>query len=89
VSDLRDAAMTRAGHTCEFPDCHMPGPLEMAHLKGKGMGGSRYRDVLNNVAVLCKFHHGWLDGALLANGRRFENEQIMRAYLVRPWKERR
>ena len=81
--------MVRAGHRCEFPDCEMPLPLEMAHLKGSGMGGSKHRDVLNNVAMLCRHHHGWLDGALLANGRRFENEQLMRAYLVRPWTERR
>jgi len=97
-SELREAAMIRAGHRCEFPPqwhdgkwqrCDMPLPLEMAHLKGSGMGGSKYRDVLNNVGMLCRYHHDWLDGRHLPNGRRLENEIVLRAYWERPWDERR
>ena len=87
--ELRDAAMERAGGRCEFPDCTYKRPkLEMAHLKGSGMGGSRFRDDMQNVAMLCKPHHDWLDG-LMYNGRRFENEQILRAAIGRPWTDRR
>ena len=90
-SDLREAAMERAGGRCEFPSCATPMPrLEMAHLIGSGMGGSRYRDVLDNVAMLCaQLHHPWLDGGIIPNARRFENEMILRAYLDRPWDDRR
>lgn len=88
-SALREAALERANGRCEFPDCTLPRPkLEMAHLHGKQMGGSRFRNVLDNVAMLCKHHHDWLDGVLL-KGRRFENEMVLRAALSREWKERR
>ncbi len=88
-SELRQQAMDRASHACEFPGCELPGKLEMAHLKGSGMGGSKYRDVLANLTMLCRAHHIWLDGGLMPNGRRFENEQILRAVLDRPWEMRR
>ncbi len=89
-SELRDAAMERAGGRCEFPLCNYPRPkLELAHLKGSGMGGSKYRDDFANVAVLCQSHHGWLDCRDTPNMRRFENEAILRAVLDRPWNERR
>ncbi len=81
--------MERAGGRCEFPRCTMPGALQMAHLVGSGMGGSKYRDTLENLAALCPHHHDWLDGRLLANGRRFENEQVLRAALDREWAGRR
>ena len=92
-SDLRKAALIRAGWKCEwlYPEgdrCMMPGKLEMAHLKGSGSGGSKYRDVLDNVAILCTYHHDWLDGRL-HGGRRFDNEEILRVVLGRPWPERR
>ncbi len=91
LSDLRDAALERAGGRCEFPACSTPRPrLEMAHLLGKQMGGSKYRNVLDNVAMLCgQVHHPWLDGGIITNARRFENEQILRAVLDRQWNERR
>ncbi len=90
-SELRDAAMERAEGRCEFPGCSVRRPtLQMAHLKGAGMGGSRYRDNIDNVAMLCaELHHPWLDGGIIPNARRFENEMILRAVLDRPWNERR
>ncbi len=88
MSELWDAAMERANHRCEFPKCTLPttfpNPLEVAHLKGKQMGGSKYRNHIDNLAVLCKFHHQWLD-----TGPRFENEMAARGFLDRWWKERR
>ncbi len=89
-SELREAAMERAGGRCEFPDCTYPRPkLEAAHLKGSGMGGSRYRDDLANIVCLCKSHHDWLDCRSTPNMRRFENEAVLRAAIGRPWKDRR
>lgn len=92
VAELREQALLRAGGRCEFPACSLPlgrnNPLEMAHLHGKQMGGSRYRDVIENVAMLCKHHHGWLDGALVSQ-RRLDNEIVLRVALSREWKERR
>jgi len=59
----RDAVMERAGGRCEIPWCVTPRPkLEEAHLTGKQMGGSKYRDELDNLAALCKMHHDILDG---------------------------
>ena len=89
--ELRDAAMERAQGRCEFPGCSTPRPkLEMAHLLGSQMGGSKYRDVIDNVAMLCaQVHHPWLDGGIIPNARRFENEQVLRAVLDREWIERR
>jgi len=81
--------MERAGHQCEFPECNLSGLgyLEMAHLKASGMGGSKHRDTLENVAILCKVHHDWLDGRITPNSRRFDNEQVLRTALDRPWHE--
>ena len=89
-SELREAALERAGGRCEFPTCTYQRPrLQMAHLLASGMGGSKFRDVLDNVAMLCEMHHDWLDGRITANGRRFENEAIIRAVLNREWEDRR
>ena len=91
--ELRAAAMERAGGRCEFPNCHVPGTvgsvrLEMAHLLGSQAGGSKYRDVIENVAMLCVQHHDWLDGRT-TQYRRFDNEMILRAALSRQWVGRR
>lgn len=91
-SELRAAAVERARGVCEFPGC-VRTDIEMAHIRGSGMGGSRYRDDIDNVAMLCGAaspgHHDWLDGRLLPNGRRYDNEEVLRAALDREWKERR
>ena len=91
-SVLRAEAMQRSGGRCEFPSCTLSDGLEMAHLLGTQAGGSKYRDVLENVAMLCGpsgfDHHGWLDGRTLS-GRRFDNEAVLRAALGREWKDRR
>ena len=85
-----DAAMERAGYVCEFPGCTFVRlRLEVAHLLGKQAGGSKYRDVLENLIVLCTAHHDLLDGRMMPNGRRFEMEMLFRAAVGRHWKERR
>ncbi len=88
-SELRTEAMERAGHMCEFPACNWTRSLEMAHLKGSGAGGSKYRDNLDNVTMLCKPHHEWLDGAPIIRMKRFDNEMVLRVALDRHWEGRR
>jgi hypothetical protein len=34
----------------------------MAHIVGKGMGGSREANTLDNVIMLCRYHHDLFDG---------------------------
>jgi hypothetical protein len=60
----------------------------MAHLLGLQAGGSKYRDVIENVAMLCQPHHDWLDGRTVAY-RRFDNEMVLRGALDREWEGRR
>ena len=88
--DLYEAVMERAAGRCEIPSCTINRPrLEVAHLHGKQMGGSKYRDVIDNLAALCQMHHDLLDGRLMPNGRRFEMEMLYRDAIGRPWKDRR
>lgn len=61
VFALREALMERSNGRCEWPECPSWG-TDMAHLIGRGMGGSAERDRIDNVALLCRFHHDLLDG---------------------------
>jgi hypothetical protein len=61
MQQLRDEARRAAGDMCEWPHCHNRGQ-ELAHIRGKGMGGSAAANTLSNVAWLCKQHHDVLDG---------------------------
>ena len=62
-AELRAQVIMRANFRCEWAGCESPGE-EMAHITGSGMGGDPKgtRDVLDNVAYLCKTHHDMLDG---------------------------
>lgn len=93
-SDLYDAVMERAGGRCEAPWCATKRPkLEVAHLKGKQMGGSKFRDVPENLIVLCKEHHDILDGRvdLMKNTYSMQHErtQLFRAMVGRWWPDQR
>jgi hypothetical protein len=48
----------------------------MAHVEPSRMGGSPARDILDNVRMLCKQHHDWLDGRPTPNMRQFENRDL-------------
>ena len=91
-AEMRAVVFDRAGHRCEFPNCRLPvssvNPLELAHLKGKQMGGSKHRNDPDNGACLCLHHHGWLDGRTMEM-RRLDNEDVLRAALGRMWVGRR
>ena len=63
--ELHAQVVERAGGRCEWAGCESPGE-EMAHITGIGAGGDPkgVRDVLSNVAWLCKTHHHMLDGRI-------------------------
>jgi predicted restriction endonuclease len=48
----------RAGGVCEWSDCDAEGK-HMSHIDGLGIGGP---DTLDNVMLLCIYHHDLLDG---------------------------
>lgn len=78
-SDLRAEALERDGG-CVWPQCTGTEPLEMAHIRGIGMGGRPSADTLDNVAILCRFHHALLDGR--SHFRlRVELSNLLSAYL--------
>ena len=58
-SELRVQALERDGYVCVWPGCHATWRLEMAHLLPKGSGG---KNVIGNVAMMCKYHHAMHDG---------------------------
>lgn len=59
-SMLRAEAIIRANYTCEWADCEIPKMhLEMSHIIPIGSGGD---DTLENVWMLCKYHHDLYDG---------------------------
>ena len=82
-SELRAAALERDGYRCRFPDCGLRGgrpALEMAHLVQSSQGGP---DTLENVVMLCKAHHDWLDNRQhTVKGRREMNRELLEAYLA-------
>lgn len=79
VASLREELIDRAHGRCEWSSCGEWGS-DMAHLDGRGMGGSAQRDRLDNVAFLCRFHHDLLDGRSHAGLRR-EVVKLLRAAL--------
>ena len=62
-SELRIRLVERAAGRCEWGGCINAG-VHMAHITGTGAGGDPkgLRDVLENVAYLCRYHHDLLDG---------------------------
>lgn len=63
LSEMREAALKRAGGRCEWAYCTENKWLELAHIKGIGMGGNKNRKYdIENVCILCKWHHDIYDG---------------------------
>jgi 5-methylcytosine-specific restriction endonuclease McrA len=56
-SELRAEALER-DRGCRWPSDWHDGSLEMCHIHQLSQGGL---DVLENVVMLCRFHHGVLD----------------------------
>lgn len=61
IAQLRSELLVLSRGMCEWPFCRWPGE-QMAHIRGKGMGGSAEADTIDNVAWLCVLHHDVLDG---------------------------
>lgn len=55
--------------------------LEMARLRGIGAGGRKSADRLDEVAMLCRFHHDLLDGRNYS-GKRVEIAGLL-AHIVK------
>ena len=75
--ELRAEALVLDAGRCVWPGCQPLGlaapqrtKLEMAHLRGTGMGGRASADQISNVAILCSDHHDLLDGRTHAGLRR-------------------
>lgn len=58
-SELRAEAMERDHGQCQWPNCGRGRLLEMAHIIPSGSGG---KDHIENVVMLCKYHHDMHDG---------------------------
>lgn len=60
---------------CEWPDgCSAQG-TDVAHIRARGMGGGRRKDVLENLVVLCRPHHGLYDHVM---GQSPKNQRYMK-----------
>lgn len=69
-SELHDQALHLDQYRCAWAGCYITSNLQMAHLRGVGMGGRPSADVISNVAMLCPAHHDLLDGRAHAGLRR-------------------
>ena len=72
LTELRNAAMERAMGRCEWPACDDGQDLQLAHNLHRGMGGNPAgdRNTIDNVAILCRYHHDVQDGRTVAYRRR-------------------
>jgi predicted restriction endonuclease len=70
---LREEAVERSNGACEWSDC-LSQAEHMAHIEGIGRGGDAagLRDTINNVMMLCIYHHDLLDGRQLMKLREIQ-----------------
>ena len=61
-TELRSQVEDVDGLRCCWPGCESAKWIQMAHLRGIGMGGRKSADELSNVCLLCEYHHNLLDG---------------------------
>lgn len=85
LSELRQQHIERFGEYCQWPGCTFPisyvNPLQLAHLKARGMGGSHFRDTIENTVLLCREHHMIQEGESVTH-RKFHVTELLRAYLM-------
>jgi hypothetical protein len=85
-AELRAILADWTGNRCQWPNCDEGGsPLQLAHVFGVGMGGRPSADTIDNVALLCKYHHDLLDGRTHIN-LRYELAQLLNSYLATGWR---
>ena len=86
MTKLRLKAFIRAKNRCEWAGCDSSRELQLAHIHGKGMGGSDTRNYdIMNVAVLCMTHHDIYDGRK-QKGSAYAYRMLLTAYLKSKWK---
>ena len=77
-SELRAERLELDDYKCRWPsDDHRFG-LEMAHLIQLSQGGS---DTVDNVVMLCRWHHDVLDNRANLKGRRTAIMELLKGYL--------
>ena len=77
-SELRLERLEADNHQCRWPSVGHQGPLEMAHLTQLSQGGS---DTVDNVVMLCRWHHDVLDNRAILKGRRTAIMELLKEYL--------
>jgi hypothetical protein len=83
ISAIREQALERARGRCEWANCGSSKWLELAHIKDIGMGGNPTRKFdIQNVAMLCKWHHDIYDGRQ-SMGTKVAYRELLRGYLDR------
>ena len=87
LSKIRQQALKRAFYKCEWPECDDNQWLELAHIKDIGMGGrdALIKFELDNVCMLCKFHHDVYDGR---NMKKREIRKLLKSHLINKWAKR-
>ena len=80
---MREVALDRANHRCEWPECiNYDQRLELAHIHGIGMGGNKQRKYnIENVAMLCNLHHDIYDGRTIGSLASKERRLLLFSYL--------
>jgi hypothetical protein len=83
ISAIREKALERARGRCEWANCSSSKWLELAHIKDIGMGGNKNRKFdIQNVAMLCKWHHDIYDGRQ-SMGTKVAYRELLRGFLDR------
>ena len=77
-SELRAERLELDNHQCRWPASNHEGVLEMAHLTQLSQGGS---DTIDNVVMLCRWHHDVLDNRANLKGRRTAIMELLKGYL--------
>jgi hypothetical protein len=85
MAALRAQALER-DQGCRWPSCdrvtNYNNPLEMAHLRHRGMGGSTEVNTLDEVVMLCRIHHNCLDGRTGLGTLRWELGEMLRTVIL-------
>lgn len=76
LSALREEVFTRDGG-CVWLGCDTGARLELAHVKHRGMGGSREANRPENCVTLCKIHHDVFDGRTSLGTGRWELGRLL------------
>ena len=77
-SELRKDRLEVDGNQCRWPGDRHEGPLQMAHLDQLSQGGA---DTIDNVVMLCRWHHDVLDNRANLKGRRTAIMELLRGHL--------